>query len=77
MTIIAHVLPYIQIALSVILVATILLQQSDASAGGVFGGGDTGGLYHTRRGFEKFLFYATIVVAALFAISACIAIIVK
>ncbi len=77
MTIIATILPYIQIILSIILIVAILLQQSDTGAGGVFGGGDGGGLYHTRRGFEKFLFITTIVVGILFAVSAFIAILVK
>lgn len=77
MTIIATILPYIQIILSIILVVAILLQQSNSSAGGVLGGGDSGGLYHTRRGFEKFLFITTIVVGILFAVSAFVAILVK
>ncbi len=77
MTIIAKLLPYIQIILSIILVVTILLQQSSAGLGGAFGGGEEGGLYHTRRGFEKFLFVTTIVVGILFAVSAFIAILVK
>ena len=63
------ILPYIQIALSVLLVAAILLQQTESSLGGAFGGGDTmGGTYHTRRGAEKFLFHSTIVLAILLAL---------
>ncbi len=77
MTIIATILPYIQIILSIILVVAILLQQSSAGVGGALGGGDGGGLYHTRRGFEKFLFMTTIVVGILFAVSAFLAILVK
>lgn len=77
MTIIATILPYIQIILSIILVAAILMQQSGAGVGGALGGGDGGGLYHTRRGFEKFLFITTIVVGILFALSALLAILVK
>ncbi len=77
MTIIATLLPYIQIILSVILIVAILLQQSNAGVGGALGGGDSGGLYHTRRGFEKFLFITTIVVSILFAISALVAVLVK
>jgi protein translocase SecG subunit len=77
MTIITTMLPYIQITLSIILIAAILLQQSDAGVGGALGGGDGGGLYHTRRGFEKFLFITTIVTSILFAVSAFIAILVK
>ena len=77
MTIIATMLPYIQIILSIILITAILLQQSDAGIGGALGGGDGGGLYHTRRGFDKFLFVTTIVTSILFAASAFIAILVK
>lgn len=77
MTIIANILPYIQIILSIILIAAILLQQSDAGLGGVLGGGDGGGLYHTRRGFEKFIFVMTIVVAILLTLSSLLAIFVK
>ena len=77
MTIIANILPYIQIILSIILIVAILLQQSDSGTGGVFGGGDGGGLHHTRRGFEKFLFTVTIVVSILFALSSFIAIFIR
>jgi protein translocase SecG subunit len=74
---IVSVLPYIQIALSIILVGVILLQETGSGVGGVLGGGDGGGLYHTRRGFEKFLFITTIVIAVLFSLSALLAILVK
>ena len=77
MTIIARILPYAQIILSVILVMAILLQQAGAGGGGAFGGGDSGVLYNTRRGFEKFLFVTSIVCGILFALSAFIAILVK
>ena len=77
MTIIATILPYIQIILSIILVVAILVQHSDAGVGGALGGGDGGGLYHTRRGFEKFIFTTTIVIGILFAISAIAAIFIK
>lgn len=77
MTIIAKILPYLQIILSIILIASILLQQSSAGVGGALGGGDAGGLYNTRRGFEKFLFVLTIVVGILFVASSFIAIFIK
>jgi len=77
MTIIANILPYIQIILSIILIGAILLQQSNAGVGGVLGGGDGGGLYSTRRGFEKFLFVLTIVIGIIFAISSFAAIFIK
>jgi protein translocase SecG subunit len=77
MTIIVNILPYLQIILSIILIAAILLQKSSAGVGGALGGGDGGGLYNTRRGFEKFLFVLTIVISLFFVISSFIAIFVK
>ena len=71
----ANVLPYIQIVLSVILIISILLQQSGAGLGGALGGGDGGPIYHTKRGFEKFLFYFSITVAIFFAASSTLAVI--
>ncbi len=63
------VLPYIQIIVSVLLIAVVLLQQSEAELGGAFGGSDNfGSGYHTRRGMEKLIFNATIVLGALFII---------
>ena len=68
----AAILPYIQIILSILLVAAILLQRSEASLGSAFGGGDAMGGRFSRRGFEKTLFNGTIVIAILFAISALV-----
>lgn len=65
---ITEVIPYIQIVLSVLLIGGILLQQSEAGLGSAFGGGDSfSSGYHTKRGSEKMLFIATIVIAVLFA----------
>lgn len=66
-------LPVIQIILAVLLTVSVLLQQSDAGAGGAFGGSDSVSTWKTRRGFEKFLFFFTIVVAILFIASAIVA----
>lgn len=64
-------LPYVQIFLAVLLIAGVLLQQRGSSLGGAFGGGsDSGTVYYTRRGAEKVLFQATIVIAFLFALAA-------
>lgn len=76
MQLLAKILPYAEIILSIILVISILLQQSGAGLGGALGGGDDS-FHHTRRGFEKFLFYLSIVCGILFALSAFIAIIIK
>ncbi len=73
---IAGVLPYIQIVLAVLLIGCVLLQQTGASLGGAFGGDNFSAGYHTRRGSELYLFYATIVVGVLFAGSAFLALIV-
>lgn len=77
MNLVAKVLPYAQIILSVILVTAILLQQSAAGMGGALGGNDDGSFHHTRRGFEKFLFYLSIVCGILFALFAFLSIIIK
>ena len=63
------VLPWVQIILSIILATAILLQQTGAGVGGAFGGGDDS-IRYTRRGMEKVLFYLSIIVAILFALSA-------
>ncbi len=64
-------LPYAQIILSVLLIGAILLQRTGAQVGGAFGGSDNmSSAFHTRRGLEKTLFNATIVIAVLFALSA-------
>jgi protein translocase SecG subunit len=65
----AQILPYIQIILSLLLIAGVLLQRSEAGLGSAFGA-DSMSTRYTRRGFEKTLFYGTIVVAILFAASA-------
>jgi protein translocase SecG subunit len=63
-------LPYIQIVLSALLVAAILLQQRGSSLGGAFGGDNFSSAFHKRRGAELFLFQATIVLFILFAAAA-------
>jgi preprotein translocase subunit SecG len=68
------ILPIIQIILSVVLIAGILLQQNAAGLGGALGGGDdVDAGYHTRRGAEKWLFNGTIIIAILFLIVSIIA----
>ncbi len=63
------ILPYIQILLSVALLVSILLQQTGAALGGAFGGDNFSAAYHTRRGSEKYLFYASIVIGVLFVVA--------
>ena len=69
------ILPYIQVGLSVLLVTAILLQRSSAGLGGAFGDSSNfSSMFHSRRGAEKVLFYSTIILGILFALSALIAI---
>lgn len=56
----------IQIVLAVTLMGLILLQAKGSGLGSAFGG--EMGFYRTKRGFEKLLFRATIVIASLFVI---------
>lgn len=63
-------LPIIQIVLSVLLVAAILLQQRGSGLGAAFGG--EGNVFRTKRGVEKILFYATIGIAILFFVNAIV-----
>jgi protein translocase SecG subunit len=73
----AGVLPFVQIALSVILVTCILLQHTGASLGGAFGADNFTAGYHTRRGSEKYLFWASIITGILFALTALITLLIQ
>lgn len=63
---ISSVLPIIQVVLSVLIIAAVLLQQSSAGLG-VLGGGSDTAVKNTRRGSDKFLLQATVVLGILFA----------
>lgn len=56
------------IAISILLTGSILLQSSSAGLGSAFGGGSEG--FYVRRGSEKRLFQATIVLSVLFFLAA-------
>ena len=68
-------LSVIQIALSVLLMISILLQNRGAVLSAAFGGDMSG--FYTKRGLEKFLFFATIVLGGLFIINAIATLIVS
>ncbi len=53
-----------QIIIASLLIIVILLQNKGTALGGVFGGSNA--VFLTKRGIEKKLFVATIVLAALF-----------
>ena len=54
----------IQIVISVALVTAILFQVKGGGLGGIFGQADS--VFRTKRGIEKWLFIATIVLVVIF-----------
>ncbi len=61
------ILQILTVGSAVLMVACILLQQRGASLGAGFG--SSGELFTTRRGLDKNLFEATIVLAVIFVLS--------
>jgi preprotein translocase subunit SecG len=53
-----------QIVVAILLILAILLQARGTGLGSAFGG--EGNIFRTKRGVEKILFYATIVLGILF-----------
>lgn len=76
MEIVRTILPYVQIILSILLVAAILLQQRGSSLGGAFGGDNFSAAYHKRRGAELFLYRLSIGLGILFVASTFVGLIV-
>ncbi len=68
MSFIKPALPIIQIILAVLVIISILLQQRGSGLSTAFGG--DGNIYRTKRGVEKSIFRATIVLTILLAASA-------
>jgi len=69
-------LPYVQIILSILLIAAVLLQQRGSSLGGAFGGDNFSSAFHKRRGAELFLFKFSIGISILFVLSAFVTVLV-
>ena len=65
----------IQIIVSIALIAVILLQQKGTGIGAAFGGSSN--VYSTKRGVDKLLFRATIVIAVLYFATAVANFIIK
>jgi len=61
------ILQIVTVGSAVLMVAAILLQQRGASLGAGFG--SSGELFTTRRGLDKNLFEATIILAVIFVLS--------
>ena len=59
-----QILKLLQLSVAILLIVVILLQNRGAGVSGLFGGG--GNVYVTKRGFEKKLFTATIVLSIVF-----------
>lgn len=64
-----------QIIIAALIIVTILMQNRSSGLGAVFGGGGAG--YHTKRGLEKGLHIATIVLVILFVLVGVINLIFK
>lgn len=61
------VIQSVQVVSAVLLIIAILVQRSEASVGGAFGGGDVSDNEGAkRRGSEKVLFIGTIILALIF-----------
>lgn len=64
---IGSILQFITLGSGILMILCVLLQQRGASLGAGFG--SSGELYTTRRGLDKSLFDATIVLAVIFVFS--------
>ncbi len=70
-------LSLVQVISSVLLIIVILLQNREGGASGILGGEGVGGSFYTKRGLEKNLLYATIILAIIFVGSAMASFIIK
>ncbi len=61
----SYILTIIDMVVMVVLIIVVALQNKSSGLSNVFGGG--GGVTTTRRGADKGLFYATVVLGVLFA----------
>ncbi len=55
-----------QIVLGIAIIVIVLLQSKDTGMSNMFGGSGDMGVYRTRRGVEKTLFNATIILGSIF-----------
>ena len=59
-----QILQFFNIVVMVLLIISVTLQNKSSGLSNVFGG--AGNIVATRRGFEKWLFYSTIILGSLF-----------
>jgi preprotein translocase subunit SecG len=64
-------LTLLEVIISILMATVILVQQQGSGLGGAFGG--DGNVYRSKRGVEKWLYYATIILAIAFFAVAIIA----
>lgn len=69
------ILQIAQIVTAILLVILIMIQQRGTALGSAFGG-ESGGAYSTRRGIQKKIFTATIVLAGIFMALAIVGLII-
>jgi protein translocase SecG subunit len=60
----SQILIFANMVVMVLLIIVVALQNKSSGLSTVFGGG---GVVQTRRGFEKWLFYVTVILGVLFA----------
>ncbi|MEK7082358.1 MAG: preprotein translocase subunit SecG [Patescibacteria group bacterium] len=70
-----QILTIVQIITAFLLIGAILMQQRGGGLSQIFGGG--AGMYHTRRGMERTIFIATIILAILFLAGAALNIVIR
>jgi preprotein translocase subunit SecG len=58
----------IQIVVAILLILVIMFQVKGGGIGGIFGQAES--VYRTKRGVERWLFWATIILSAVFVILA-------
>lgn len=61
-------LVWTQLIISILLIGAVLLQNKGSGLSSAFGGG-SGEAFHTKRGLEKFLSTATVVLGILFVLN--------
>ncbi len=67
-------LSVLQLVLAVLMIVVVLLQQKGSGLGAAFGGSNS--VYTTRRGVDKVLFNATIVISVAFLLASLAAVLV-
>lgn len=70
-----NIFAIIQIVVSVLLVGAVILQQRGSEAGIAFGGG--GESFRSKRGLERFLYYATIILIVVFAANSILTLVIQ